>query len=291
MSNIIDGRKLAEEIKNTLYRLTNTLKKETGIQPGLAVLRVGDNPASQHYVTMKGIQSKELGYHFEEHVFPNWTPPELLKTKIAELNEARHIHGIILQLPLPPSLDKFQFLSLVDPMKDVDGLHPLNAGKLLQGIGGGFIPCTPLGCLQLIHTIHKDMEGLNVCVVGRSILVGLPMAILLQQQQCTVSIAHSKTQNLPALCEAANILVVAIGNPHFIQGDWIQKGATVIDVGINRLPSGKLVGDVDFGSAQPRAGAITPVPGGVGPMTVISLLRNTLESAFHHANKPFPLSS
>jgi len=289
VSKIIDGRKIAGEIKKKLCELANDLEKKTGIRPGLAVLRVGDNPASQLYVNMKGIQSKELGYHFEEHVFPAWTPPELLEAKIKDLNEATHIHGIILQLPLPPSLDKFYFLSLIDPLKDVDGLHPLNAGKFFQGIGGGFIPCTPLGCLELIKTIHKDLEGLNACVVGRSILVGLPMAILLLQQKCTISIALSKTQNLPSLCESADILVVAIGNPQFIQGDWIQKGATVIDVGINRLPSGELVGDVEFPAARLRAGAITPVPGGVGPMTVVSLLRNTLEAAFRHAGQPFPL--
>ena len=289
MSKIIDGRKIAGEKKEQLSALAHSLEKTTGVKPGLAVLRVGDNPASQLYVHMKGIQSKELGYHFEEHVFPTWTPPEVLEKKIKELNEATHIHGIILQLPLPLALDKFYFVSLIDPAKDVDGLHPLNAGKLFQGIEGGFIPCTPLGCLELIRTVHENLEGLNVCVVGRSLLVGLPMAILLLQQQCTVSIAHSKTQSLPSLCASANILVVAIGNPHFIQGDWIQKGATVIDVGINRLSSGKLVGDVDFASTYGRAGAITPVPGGVGPMTVAYLLRNTLEAAFRYAGQPFPL--
>lgn len=289
MSKIIDGRKIAEEIKTKLCELAENLGQERGIKPGLAVLRVGDNPASQIYVNRKGIQSRELGYHFEEHFFPAWTPPDLLEAKIKDLNQAAHIHGIILQLPLPHTFDKFYYLSLIDPSKDVDGLHPLNAGKLFQGIGGGFIPCTPLGCLKLIKTVHEDLAGLNVCVVGRSLLVGLPMAVLMLQQKCTLSIAHSKTQNLPALCGAADILVVAIGNPHFIQGDWIQKGATIIDVGINRLPSGELVGDVDFASARLRAGAITPVPGGVGPMTVVSLLRNTLESAYRYAGQPFPL--
>lgn len=289
MSKIIDGRNIAGEIKKKLYELTQSLKEKTGITPGLAVLRVGDHPASQLYVNMKGLQSRELGYHFEEHIFPESTPPALLEAKIKDLNASPRIHGIILQLPLPPAFDKFHFLSLVDPGKDVDGLHPLNMGKLCQNIAGGFIPCTPLGCLQLIKTIHKDLEGLKACIVGRSLLVGLPMSILLLHQKCTVSIAHSKTQDLPSLCSSANILVVAIGSPHFIQGDWIQKGATVIDVGINRLPSGEIVGDVDFSSAQAKAGAITPVPGGVGPMTVVSLLRNTLESAFRHAGEPFNL--
>jgi methylenetetrahydrofolate dehydrogenase (NADP+) / methenyltetrahydrofolate cyclohydrolase len=289
VSNILDGQKIAGRIKEKLGILAHDLEQKTGVRPGLAVLRVGDDPASQLYVNMKGIQSKKLGYHFEEHVFPAWIQPDLLEAKIRALNEDEHIHGIILQLPLPHSLDKAYFLSLIDPEKDVDGLHPLNAGKLLQGIKSGFVPCTPLGCLELIKTVHPELSGLTACVVGRSQLVGLPMALLLLQQNCTLSIAHSKTRNLPALCEAANILVVAIGNPRFIQGDWIQKGATVIDVGINRLPTGELAGDVDFEIARLRAGAITPVPGGVGPMTVVSLLRNTLEAAFRYAKQPFPL--
>lgn len=289
MSSVIDGRAIAESIKQDLLDLVTQLEKKTGVKPGLAVLRVGDNPASERYVMMKGRRSRELGYHFEEHVFPNMTSPDVLKERIRELNEAPHIHGIILQLPLPAPLDKFEFLSLIDPLKDVDGLHPLNAGKLFQGIKGGFVPCTPLGCLKLIQSVRKDLEGLNACVVGRSLLVGNPMAALLLQHQCTVSIAHSKTQHLPAFCRSADILVVAIGKPRFIQGDWIREGATVIDVGINLLPSGELVGDVDYPAASLRAGAITPVPGGVGPMTVISLLRNTLESAFRHANQSFPL--
>jgi methylenetetrahydrofolate dehydrogenase (NADP+) / methenyltetrahydrofolate cyclohydrolase len=289
VSKIIDGRKIAEELKKKLLILTQDLEKKTGIKPGLAALRVGDNPASQLYVQLKGSQASELGYHFEEHVLPAWAPPEALETKISELNQASHIHGIILQLPLPPQLDKFRFLSLIDPLKDVDGLHPLNAGKLFQGLKGGFIAATPLGCLSLIQTVHPYLEGLTVGVVGCSILVGRPMALLMLQQDCTVWMAHSKTINLPVLCETADILIVAIGSPRFIKGDWIQRGATVIDVGINNLSSGEIVGDVDFPSAQERAGAITPVPGGVGPMTIASLLRNTLEAASHHANQPFPL--
>jgi len=289
VSKIIDGRRIAGDIKNKLYDVTQSFKEKTGITPGLAVLRVGNNVASQLYVNMKGIQSRELGYHFEEHIFPEWTPAALLEEKIKDLNTSSHIHGIILQLPLPSSFDKFHFLSLIDPAKDVDGLHPLNMGKLCQNRGDGFIPCTPLGCFQLIKTIHKDIEGLKACVVGCSVLVGLPMSLMLLNHKCTVSIAHSKTQDLPSLCKSAKILVVGIGKPRFIQADWIQKGATVIDVGINRLPSGEIVGDVDFEKAQSRAGAITQVPGGVGPMTVVSLLRNTLESAFRHAGESFPL--
>jgi methylenetetrahydrofolate dehydrogenase (NADP+)/methenyltetrahydrofolate cyclohydrolase len=289
VSNIIDGLKAAEELKKKLFLLASSLEKETGIKPGLAVLRVGEDPGSQLYVQKKGFQAKELGYSFEEHVFPSWVSPEVLKAKIEELNQASYIHGIILQLPLPQHLDKFYFLSLINPLKDVDGLHPINAGKLMQDVPGGFIACTPLGCLSLIQTIHDRLEGLNVGIVGASILVGRPMAMLMLQQKCTIWVAHSKTRNLPSLCEMADILIVAIGRPGFIQGDWIRKGGTVIDVGINRLSSGLIVGDVDFEAAQKRAGAITPVPGGVGPMTVVSLLRNTLDSAYRYAGHPFPL--
>lgn len=289
MSKIIDGRKIAEDLKVKLSSLAQELENKTGVKPGLAILRVGEDPASQLYVQRKGLSAKDVGYHFEEHVFPAWISPDVLEAKIIELNQAAHIHGIILQLPLPLQLDKFHFLSLIDPSKDVDGLHPLNAGKLFQGLGGGFVACTPLGCLTLLQTLYSSLEGMNVGVVGSSLLVGRPMALLMLQQNCTVWMAHSKTQNLPALCETADILIVAIGSPQFIQGEWIRKGATVLDVGINRLASGEIVGDVDFISAQKRAGAITPVPGGVGPMTVVSLLRNTLEAAFRHACQPFPL--
>jgi len=289
VSKSIDGRKIAEDLKTKLSSLAQDLESKTGVKPGLAILRVGEDPASQLYVQRKGLSAKDVGYHFEEHVFPAWISPDVLEAKIIELNQAAHIHGIILQLPLPFQLDKFHFLSLIDPSKDVDGLHPLNAGKLFQGLAGGFVACTPLGCLTLLQTLYSSLEGMNVGVVGSSLLVGRPMALLMLQQNCTVWMAHSKTQNLPALCETADILIVAIGSPQFIQGDWIRKGATVLDVGINRLASGEIVGDVDFMSAQKRAGAITPVPGGVGPMTVVSLLRNTLEAAFRHAGQPFPL--
>lgn len=289
MSKIIDGHKVAEELKKKLFILAQHLEKEMNIKPGLAVLRVGENSASQLYVRMKSAQAKALGYHFEEHAFPAWVPSEKLEAKIAELNQTPYIHGVILQLPLPHHLNTSHFLSLIDPSKDVDGLHPLNAGRLFQGLAGGFVACTPLGCLSLLQTVHETLKGLNAGVIGNSILVGRPMAILFLQQKCTVWIAHSKTQNLAALCETADVLVVAIGKPCFIQGDWIQKGATVIDVGINRLASGTIVGDVDFPSARLRAGAISPVPGGVGPMTVASLLRNTLEAAFRYAGQPFPL--
>ncbi len=289
MSKIIDGLQIADEHKKELARAAHKLEEATGVKPGLAAIRIGEDPVSQLYVRLKGTQAEEIGYHFEEHVFPSWTSVESIKNKIQELNFDDQIHGIIVQLPLPSELNKFEILSLIDPMKDVDGLHPLNAGKLFQGIKDGLVASTPLGCLRLIETIHPTMEGLNVTVIGASILVGRPMALLMLQQNCTVSIAHLKTRNLPSLCETADILIVAIGNPEFIKGEWIKEGATVIDVGINRLPSGKIVGDVDFISADRKAGAITPVPGGVGPMTVACLLENTLKAAHFYASYPFPI--
>lgn len=255
--------------------------------PGLAVVRVGEDPASQIYVRRKGEQARELGYHFEEHVLPSDVSFDALRERIEALNRDTSLHGIILQLPLPPHLDRKVLLSLIDPSKDVDGLHPLNAGKLFQGQTDGFIACTPLGCLTLLQTVHASFEGVTVGVIGTSILVGRPMAMLMVQQGATVWMANSKTRDLPSLCQTADILVVAIGRPQFIQGEWIREGATVIDVGINRLPSGEIVGDVDFATARLRAGAITPVPGGVGPMTVVSLLRNTLEAAYRSVGVPF----
>lgn len=288
MAKLIDGREVAETLKSKLLTLTETLAKETGVKPGLAILRVGEDPASQLYVHTKGISAKEIGFHFEEHAFPAWVAPAALESTIQELNQSSHIHGIILQLPLPTPLDKAYFLSLIDPQKDVDGLHPLNVGRLFQGSSGGFVPPTPLGCFLLLQTLYSSLEGRMVGIVGGSALVGKPMAMLMLQQGATVWVAHSKTVNLPALCETAEILIVAIGSPGFIQGEWIQSGATVLDVGINRLASGKIVGDVDFATAEKRAGAITPVPGGVGPMTVVSLLRNTLESAYRSVGWEFP---
>ncbi len=285
----INGRDLAQTLKTRLFALTHRLEKETGIRPGLAVLRIGTDPASQIYVTRKGAQARELGYHFEEHTYPTTISPEVLKTAIEGLNQNPAIHGIILQLPLPAPLDPLAFLSLIEPAKDVDGLHPLNAGKLFQGLPSGFTPCTPLGCLALLKTVHSDFKGLTAGVVGRSLLVGRPMGMLLLEQGCTLWMAHSQTRNLPELCQTADILVVAIGKPHFIQGNWIKKGATVIDVGMNRLPSGDITGDVDFKAACAQTDAITPVPGGVGPMTIASLLRNTLEAACRYAGHPFTL--
>lgn len=285
----INGRAIAQDIKGRLAVLTQALLSQTGVKPGLAVLRVGEDPASQLYVSRKGVQAREVGYHFEEHSFPASVSCETLAARIEALNQNPALHGIILQLPLPEHLDRSFLLSCIDPSKDVDGLHPLNGGRLFQGQSEGFVACTPLGCLTLLQSVHSSFEGMTVGVVGCSILVGRPMAMLMLSQGATLWMANSKTPNLPELCQTAEILIVAIGKPRFIQGAWIREGATVIDVGMNRLPSGELVGDVDFVAAQERAGAITPVPGGVGPMTVASLLQNTLEAACRYATYPFSL--
>jgi len=290
MSIVIDGRKNADQLMSELGVLTQVFHKETGKRPGLAVLRIGENPASKLYVEKKGRAASELGYLFEEHAFPENITNAFLEAKIKRLNADDNIHGIIIQLPLPQHLDTPGLLSLIDPSKDVDGLHPLNAGRLCEGFSPLFTPCAPLACLSLIQTVEQNLEGLNVGIVGSSFLVGKPMAMLMLQQDCTVCMGHIKTRNLSDLCKTSDILVVAIGCPNFIPGNWIKKGAIVIDVGVNRLPSGKLAGDVDFVSAQKRAKAITPVPGGVGPMTVAILMRNTLEAAYNFVDISFSLS-
>lgn len=290
MSKFIDGIKCAENLKHELSGLTRELKQRTGVQPGLAILRVGKDSASKIYVEKKGLGAQEIGCHFEEHVFSEDVSPQELAATIAKLNQASHIHGIVLQLPLPFPLERTPFLSLIDPVKDVDGLHPFNAGKLFQGIEGGIIPATPLGCFLLLQSLSPALEGKVAGVVGCSILVGRPMAMLLLQQKCTVWMAHTKTHDLPKLCQTADILIVAIGRPGFIQGDWIKEGAIVLDVGINRLPSGEIRGDVDFDAALPRVKGITPVPGGVGPMTVVSLLYNTVKAAYEANGCSFPLN-
>lgn len=291
MAELIDGKKIAERLKQKLFFLKEEFENETGIRPGLAFLRVGEDPASQIYVQTKCRQAQLLGFHLEEHSYSDQVSSEVLEAKIKELNHAAGVHGIILQLPIPNHLDKFRLLSLINPQKDVDGLHPLNTGKLSQNLMGEFIPCAALGCLSILQTLPLSLEGMNVGIVGCSLLVGRPMAMLMLSQESTVWMAHIKTRNLPELCKTADILIVAIGKPGFIQGNWIKKGATVLDVGINRLPSGETVGDVDFVSAQNLAGAITPVPGGVGPMTVACLLQNTLKAAYNYAGKAFPLDA
>lgn len=290
MSAIIDGRKMANHLKMQLFDLGQGFQKETSTKPGLAVLRVGEDSASKLYVQTKHRQAQELDYYFEEHHFPEHISFLSLETEIQKLNRTPYIHGIILQLPLPQHLDAFRLLSLIDPSKDVDGLHPFNAGRLFEVFSSPFIPCAALACLELIQSVKTCLEGKKVGIIGCSFLVGRPLAMLMLKQNCTVWIGHVKTKNLPTLCKTADILITAIGSPNFIQGEWVKKEAIVIDVGINHLASGKITGDVEFSSALQRAKAITPVPGGVGPMTVAFLLLNTLKSAYQSIGKEFPLN-
>ena len=281
-ASIIDGKTFAATIREHVARDVVALKEKHSLQPGLAVVIVGEDPASQVYVRNKVKQTAEAGmngFHFD---LPEDTTQEDLITKVEELNNDPAVNGILVQLPLPKHLDEAAVVATIAPEKDVDGLHVVNAG-LLAGGGGGLVPCTPLGCLLMLKDTLGDLSGLKAVVVGRSILVGKPVAQLLLSENCTVTIAHSRTKDLASEVAAADIIVAAVGRPEMIKGDWIKKGATVIDVGINRIPApergegkSRLVGDVDFELAIEVAGAITPVPGGVGPMTISCLLKNTV---------------
>lgn len=279
MGEIIDGKAFAAKLRETIAAEVATLS----FQPGLAVVLVGDDPASRVYVANKAKQTVEVGMRSFEHRLPAGTTQADLLALVQSLNADPAVHGILVQLPLPKHINTEQIIAAISPDKDVDGLTVTNAGLLAAGLPG-LVPCTPLGCLLLLQDILPDMTGLNAVVIGRSNLVGKPIAQLLLQQNCTVTMAHSKTRDLPGLCRTADILVAAVGRPEMVQGDWIKPGAVVIDVGINRVPSAtpgktKLVGDVDFAAAAQIAGKITPVPGGVGPMTIACLLRNTLTAA------------
>lgn len=276
---VLDGKKLAQDLERDLRQVTERLTSHYGVTPSLAIIRVGDDPASELYVSSKGQQAAALGFQFQERLFPANVSATQLHECIDELNSDDSVHGVILQLPLPHGFDKHALLTAIDPAKDVDGLHPLNVGKLWQGDSSGLVACTPQGCKLLLDTVHPNLAGKNVLVLGCSILVGRPMAAILLNQDATVTLAHSLTKQLPELCQQADIMVVAIGDPQFIQADWIKPGATVIDVGINRLGDGKIVGDVDFEKARKVAGYISPVPGGVGPMTVACLMKNTYIAA------------
>lgn len=253
--------------------------------PKLAVILAGDDPASAVYVRNKEKAAAEVGIESLVFRLEKTTQAELLRL-IGELNGDVGVDGILVQLPLPAGIDENAVLQAIDPAKDVDGFHPLNLGKLMIGEPAP-VACTPKGCMKLIHQARRDLTGLNAVVVGRSVIVGKPMAQLLLRENCTVTIAHSKTRDLPELCKTADILVAAVGKPRFIQSDWVKDGAIVIDVGINRLPDGKLCGDVDFDACAPKCQAITPVPKGVGPMTIAMLLENTVEAceaALHGRN-------
>ncbi|MFN8683395.1 bifunctional methylenetetrahydrofolate dehydrogenase/methenyltetrahydrofolate cyclohydrolase FolD [Paracoccus sp. P2] len=286
----IDGKGFAAEVRARVAEHVTRLKADYGITPGLAVVLVGEDPASQVYVRNKGIQTREAGMVSFEYRLPAETPQTDLLTLIARLNADASVNGILVQLPLPGHMDAEAVINAIDPAKDVDGFHVSNVGLLATG-QNAMVPCTPLGCLMLLRDRLGDLSGLNAVVVGRSNIVGKPMAQLLVRESCTVTIAHSRTKELAAVCRAADILVAAVGRPKMIPGDWVKPGATVIDVGINRIEEGgktRLVGDVDFDSAAQVAGAITPVPGGVGPMTIACLLANTLTACCRANNLPEP---
>jgi methylenetetrahydrofolate dehydrogenase (NADP+)/methenyltetrahydrofolate cyclohydrolase len=289
-ARIIDGKAYAAALGERIAESVSALAATTGNPPGLAVVLVGNDPASEVYVRSKGRMARQVGMASFEHVLPEEATQGELLALIAELNADDAVDGILVQLPLPPHLDSFALIAAIDPAKDVDGLHPINAGRLASGLPG-LVSCTPLGCLMLLRATLGDLAGLDAIVVGRSILVGKPMAQLLLAEHCTVAIAHSRTRGLAAKVGEADIVVAAVGQAEMIKGDWIKPGATVIDVGTSRVVSdGKtaLVGDVEFAVASRHAGAITPVPGGVGPMTIMSLIHNTLVAAYMRRGLPVP---
>ena len=282
MTKKIDGKAFAQGLRARVGEAISVLQRDHDLTPGLAVVLVGEDPASQVYVRNKGKQTLEAGMNSYEHKLSETTGQEELLALITKLNDDPNVHGILVQLPLPSQIDAHAVINAIDPDKDVDGFHLINVGRLATG-APGLVPCTPLGCMMLLKDELKELTGKNAVVVGRSNIVGKPMAALLLAESCTVTTAHSRTQDLPGVCREADILVAAVGRPEMIPGDWIKPGATVIDVGINRVEGDegktRLVGDVDYASAQSVAGAITPVPGGVGPMTIACLLRNTVQAA------------
>ncbi|MBM3594234.1 MAG: bifunctional methylenetetrahydrofolate dehydrogenase/methenyltetrahydrofolate cyclohydrolase FolD [Alphaproteobacteria bacterium] len=284
----IDGKAFAEKLRGKVAEVAATFGAKAGRKAGLAVVLVGDDPASQIYVRNKGKQTVECGMNSVEHLLPEATPEADLLALVEKLNRDPAVDGILVQLPLPGHMDEQKVIAAIDPEKDVDGFHVINSGRLSVGLPG-FVPCTPLGCLMLLKDRLGSLSGLDAVVIGRSNIVGKPMAALLLAESCTVTIAHSRTKNLPDVVRRADIVVAAVGRAEMVKGDWIKPGATVIDVGINRLPpteekpKRRLVGDVDYAEASKVAGAITPVPGGVGPVTIAVLLRNTVVAAHRNA--------
>ena len=277
-ATVIDGKAFAATVRENVAAHVTRIKDESGVTPGLAVVLVGEDPASQVYVRSKGKQTVEVGMKSVEHKLDLDTSEADLLALIDQLNNDESIHGILVQLPLPAHLNEDLVINSIDPAKDVDGFHISNVGLLGTG-QKAMVPCTPLGCLMMLRDHHGSLSGMNAVVIGRSNIVGKPMANLLLGDSCTVTIAHSRTKDLPDVVRAADIVVAAVGRPEMVPGDWIREGATVIDVGINRIErdgKNKLVGDVDYASCSEVAGAITPVPGGVGPMTIACLLANTL---------------
>ncbi len=290
VARIIDGKAIAAELRAAVGTETHRLVAERGLTPGLAVVLVGENPASKAYVGNKSKAVVEAGMRPFDHHLPDDISEDALVALVKRLNVDPAVNGILVQLPLPPQIDASRIIATVDPDKDVDGFHPLNAGRLSSGLPG-LAPCTPLGCIKLAKTVRASLAGLDAVVIGRSNIVGKPLAQLLLAENATVTVAHSRTRDLPALCRRADLLFAAIGRPEMVRGDWIKPGATVIDVGINRIADGgksRLVGDVNFTEAAAVAGAITPVPGGVGPMTIACLLVNTLRAACMQAGLPAP---
>ena len=292
-TSIIDGKDYASRLRGKLKIAVNDLKEKHKIVPGLAVVLVGNDPASEIYVRNKGIQTKEAGMNSFEYRLPESTSEDDLLAKVEELNSDKSVNGILVQFPVPKHMEQQKIIERILPSKDVDGLHPVNSGYLASGLKG-LVPCTPQGASLLIKNSLPSLSGLHAVIVGRSNLVGKPIAQLLLKENCTVTICHSRTKNLQETCLSADILVAAVGIPELVKGDWVKDGAVVIDVGINRLPAPekgdgktKLVGDVDFEGAKNRASAITPVPGGVGPMTIACLLLNTLAATCTQNNIDF----
>lgn len=283
VAQIIDGKQIAADLRREMTEEVKELKKE-GIEPGLAVVIVGDDPASKVYVGQKEKACQELGVYSEKHTLPVETSEEELIDLVNKLNQNRKIHGILVQLPLPKHINEKRVLNAICPEKDVDGFHPENVGKLVVG-DKTFLPCTPHGIIVLLEKSGVNLEGKEAVVVGRSNIVGKPIFLLLLQKNATVCVCHSKTKDLKFHTQRADILIAAIGKPKFIKGDMVKEGVVVIDVGVNRLEDGRLVGDVDFEAVKEKAQAITPVPGGVGPMTITMLMKNTIEAAKQQSGK------
>ena len=289
-ATIIDGKSIAAALRAAVKAQTQALRAAHGIVPGLAVVLLGDDPASQSYVASKSRAVTEVGMRpFDHHLPASVSEAELLAL-VQTLNAEPTVHGVLVQMPLPPEIDAKLVVAAVNPVKDVDGFHPLNAGRLFTGLPA-LAPCTPIACIKLIKTVHASLAGCEALMVGRSHIVGNPLAQLLLKENATVTIAHTRSRDLPALCRRAEILCVAIGHAELVRGDWIRPGSTVIDIGINRASAGgksRIVGDVNFAEALEVAGAITPVPGGVGPMTIACLVFNTLRAACMQAGLPAP---
>jgi methylenetetrahydrofolate dehydrogenase (NADP+)/methenyltetrahydrofolate cyclohydrolase len=292
-AQIIDGKAIAAELRGKVAEAVHRLVRDRGIVPGLAVVLVGNNPASEVYVSSKMKMTSGSGMRSFDHRLPETTTEDELLTLIGRLNADPTVHGILVQLPLPAHIDAQKVLATLDPAKDVDGFHPVNAGRLATGLPA-LTPCTPLGCVYLAKTVRPSLAGLEAIVIGRSNIVGKPLVQLLLNENATVTIAHSRTQDLPGVCRRADLVFAAVGRPEMVRRDWVKPGATVIDVGINRVPGAegksRIVGDVAFAEVSDVAGAITPVPGGVGPMTIACLLANTLRAACSIAGYQMPAS-